>query len=92
MPVCAYVSCLERDDVVRSAALEDLGHVAQVDAERDVSVGAVHLEALRAQEQRHQRHVRRVHRLQRHARAGAVEVRLVHQILDALQQLLQDGA
>ena len=57
----AVVLGLERDDVVVAAALEDLGHAAQVDAQGNVAVRAVKLEALGAKEKGNERHVRGIH-------------------------------
>ena len=75
---------LDGDDVIVAGALEHLGHVGEVDAHGDVAVAAVVLEALGSEEEGNQGNVAGVHR-------RAVEVGVVHQILDRLHHLLQQA-
>ena len=51
---------LERHDVIIVAALEHLAHRREVDAQGDVAIAAVVVEAIGAQQQRHERDVARV--------------------------------
>ena len=48
----------EGHGVISAGALDDLGEVGEVDAQRRGPVAAVRLEPARLQLQRHQRHVR----------------------------------
>lgn len=61
---------LEGDDVLVAGALEDLGEVGGVEAERDGLVAAVLGEAVRAHHESAQGHVGGVHRLNIHIHKG----------------------
>ena len=80
---------LDGDDVVVGGALEYLGHAGEIDAEREVAIASVVLEAFALEHERDERHVRAVHGLQAHAAARAVPRRLVEQVLDGLHHFLQ---
>lgn len=88
----AAIVGLEGDDVIVSGTLQHLGHVVEVHAHGDVAVAAIVLEALGSEEQSHQSHVARVHGLKRKPGGRAVEVGIVHQVLDGLHNLLQERA
>ena len=80
---------LEGDDIVVTGALEHLGHVVEVHAHGYVAVAAIVLEALGSEKKRHEGDVAGVHGLEREAGGGAVEVGIVHEVLDRLHDLLQ---
>lgn len=52
---------LERDDIIGSRALQDFSHVAQVDAQGNVAIGAVELETVFAKEEGDQGDVGGIH-------------------------------
>jgi hypothetical protein len=78
---------LDRQDVLVLGRAQDLGEGAEVDAQRNVAVAAKGREALGLEHHRHERDVRVVHGLQRDARVVAVEVAVLHQVLDGVDDL-----
>ncbi|KAJ1390317.1 hypothetical protein SESBI_37532 [Sesbania bispinosa] len=87
----AAIIGLDGDDVVVAGAFQHLGHVIEVHAHGDVAVAAVVLKPFRPKQQRHQSHVTGVHGLKGEPGGRAIEVRIVNQVLDRLEHLLQQG-
>lgn len=67
------------------------GLPGEIHAHDEVPVAAVLVEPLGAEVEGHERHVRVVHGLQLDPRVGAVPRRLVQQVLDGLQDLLEEA-
>ena len=68
---------LHAHDVAIAGALQELGQAFHVEAQADVAIAAVVVEAVRVQHHRHQTYVRKVHGLKAEARGTAVEVAVV---------------
>ena len=66
--------------------------ISSLPAHGDVAVAAVVLEALKSEEERDEGNMVGVHGLEGEPYGGAVEVCIVHELLDGLQNLLQEGA
>lgn len=81
---------LEREDIIWPGRAKDLRQGAQVDTERDVAVTAEPLESARLEQHRDQGNVGVVHGLESNARVIAVEVAVLHQILNGVHDLLED--
>ena len=82
---------LERELVVAVGQLENLGKVLDGDAEREDAVGAVLSEALLFEGERDQGDVGGVHRLHGDGGRSGVDVDVVHELLDRVDDLLEDG-
>lgn len=78
---------LQRQHVLVLSSPQHLGQRDQVDAQRDVAVAPVGREPFGAEQHGHQRHVRVVHRLQSNSGVIAVEIAILHQILDSVCHL-----
>ena len=78
---------LERQDVLVLRRAQHLGQRRQVDAERDVAITPKGREPLGLKHHRHQRDVAIVHGLQRDAAVIAVEVAVLHEVLDRINDL-----
>lgn len=83
---------LERQDVLVLGRAQHLRQGCQVHAQRDVAVAPVRRECLGLEHHGHERHVRVVHGLQRDARVIAVEVAVLHQVLDGIDNLSGRGS
>jgi hypothetical protein len=83
---------LDGDDVVIASAAQHLGHVGKVHAHGEVTVAAVVLEALGAEQEGDEGDVAGVHGLEGEAGGGAVEVGVVHQLAHGVHNLLQEAA
>lgn len=82
---------LQRQHVLILSSPQHLGQRDQVDAQGDVAVAAVGREPFGAEQHGHQRHVRVVHRLQGDSGVIAVEVAILHQILNSVCDLQCGG-
>ena len=78
--------------MVGSNLLEDLGHAVQVHPHGELPVTPESVEAISPQTDGDQRDVRVVHGLQLDAAVAAVPGRLLQQLLDGVQHLLQKTA
>lgn len=78
---------LERQDVLVLRGAEDLGQRSQVDAERNVAVAPEGREGLRLEHHGYERDVRVVHGLEGDSRVIAVEVAVLHEVLDGVDDL-----
>jgi hypothetical protein len=78
---------LEREDVLVLGGTQHLGERGEVDAERDVAVAAERRETLGLEHHRHERDMAVVHCLQGDAAVIAVEVAVLHQVLDRVDNL-----
>jgi hypothetical protein len=78
---------LEREDVLVLRGAQDLGERGEVDAERNVAVAAERRETLSLEHHRHKRDMAVVHCLQGDAAVIAVEVAVLHQVLDRIDDL-----
>lgn len=78
---------LERQDVLVLGGAQHLGQRGQVDAERNVAVASEGGEGLRLEHHGYQGDVRVVHGLQRDAAVVAVEVAVLHEVLDGVDDL-----
>ena len=78
---------LQSQHILVLSSPQDLGQRDQIDAQGDVAVAAVGREPFGAEQHGHQRHVRVVHGLQGDSGVIAVEVAVLHEILDGVGDL-----
>ena len=78
---------LECKDVLAPCRAEHLCERAQVDTKGNVAVAAEGLKGLGPQQHRYKGDVRVVHGLQRDTRVIAVEVAVLHEVLDGVDDL-----
>ena len=78
---------LKREDVLVLRGAQDLGERGEVDAERNVAVAAERRETLSLEHHRHKRDMAVIHCLQGDAAVIAVEVAVLHQVLDRVDDL-----
>jgi hypothetical protein len=78
---------LEREDVLVLRGAQNLGERGEVDAERNVAVAAEWRETLSLEHHGHKRDMAVVHCLEGDAAVIAVEVAVLHQVLDRVDDL-----
>jgi len=81
---------LEGQDILVLRRAQHLGERGQVDTERNVAVAAEGREALGLEHHRHERNVAVIHGLEGDSAVIAVEVAVLHQVLDRVDNL-RDG-
>lgn len=80
---------LDSNDIIITSTLEHLGHVVEIHTHGKVPVTPIMLKPLRSEKQSHKSNVAGIHSLQRETSRRTVEVRIVHQLLDRFQNLLE---